>query len=135
MKKLIPILFTLAILLSACNETKFTPNVNDELLVGTWNIDEVDNSAALVSASELMHSIIDEKFQLNSELVFSTGADFTVGNKQINGQYEIGENNKSLHLKIDGTVYSYDLVEKGSNTFQLNANSAGETTNLTISKK
>ena len=138
MQKLTSILFILAITLTACTETKFTPNVSNELLVGAWNIDEVDNSAALVSATELMHSIIDEKFQPKNELNFSAGAEFTVqanGTITAKGQYEIGIENKTVSLKIEDVVYGYDLVKKGENSYLLNANSAGQTTNLIISKK
>lgn len=138
MKKLIYVLFTLTIILSACNETKFTPNVSNELLVGTWNIDEVDNSAALVSATEFMRSVINEKFIPNNQLNFKAGSSFNIensGKETLKGEYEIGAENKSLSLKIDGVVYTYDLVEKENSTYQLNASSAGETTNLTISKK
>lgn len=137
-KKLSFLLLGATIFLSSCSETPFVGNVDNNLLVGSWNIDEVDNADALVSAEQLMNSIINEKFQANNSLNFSEGANFTlmtVEKAETKGEYSIGADDKSLRLKIEGIVYDYELIKKGDNSFAVNSMTAGETVKLVISKK
>lgn len=143
-KTLTFLLVSTTFFLSSCTETPFVPNSTNELLVGQWNIDQVDNSDALVSATEMVHSILNEKFTTTHLLNFNKGATFTLLSPQsevaFNGEYAIGLENKSLSLKIDGVVYEYDLINqeqnnKGMQSYAINSKTPGETVKLMVSKK
>lgn len=129
----------LILLMSSCSETPFVPNASNELLVGDWTISEVDNADALVSGTELMNSFMNEKFLPNHVFTFEKGANFqlknTNGEQVFSGFYAIGENNKSLRLKIEEVVYNYDLMSSADDQFHVNSSTAGETVNLVINKK
>ena len=138
-KKLAFLLLGTTLFLSSCNETPFVPNTSNELMTGQWNIDEVDDADALVSATEMMSSFMNEKFLPSNVLVFDKGAQFhlldTKSEIVFKGEYAIGTEDKSLSLKIDGTVYEYDLISQGENTYAVNSATPGETVKLIISKK
>ncbi|MFT6717282.1 MAG: hypothetical protein ACJA0Q_001934 [Saprospiraceae bacterium] len=138
-KKLAFLLLGATLFLNSCTETPFVPNTSNDLMVGQWNIDEVDNADAFVSATEMMSSILNEKFLPTNIFVFDKGAEFhlldTKNEIVFKGEYAIGAENKSLSLKIDGIVYEYDLISNGESTFAVNSATAGETVKLVISKK
>jgi len=124
--------------LSSCTETPFVANTSNPFMLGEWTIDEVNNDDALVSATEFMSSIINEKFTLHSILVFDEGPKFhlmdTKNEILFEGEYAIRAENKSLSLKIDGVVYEYDLVDQGERSFAVNSATPGETVKLSITK-
>jgi hypothetical protein len=126
--------------LSSCTETPFVPNTNNEIMVGEWNIDEVDNSDALVSGTELMTSFMNEKFTLNTTLVFDKGPKFHLRDNKgeiiFEGQYSIPPlKNNRLRLKIEDVIYNYDLETVDNSTYAVNSMTAGETVKLVISKQ
>ena len=137
-KKLAIILLGSTFLFSSCTETPFVPNVDNSLMVGTWNIDQVDNDAAFASGTEMMTSLLDDRFIEGNKFVFEKGANFELiweESSVSNGKYSISEDNKSLHLQIEGTVYGYDLVEKSATSYAVNSTTAGESINMIISKQ
>ena len=139
MKKLFFALCSITLLLSSCSSTPFTPNTDNDLLVGKWNIDHVENDAALVSGTEMISSLLEDRFVQGHVFNFEKGANFqlnTSDNKMVtSGKYAIGAENHSLQLQIEGTVYSYDLNNKKENTYEVVSTTAGESINLHITKK
>ena len=66
----------------ACSSQPFTPNKENELLVGKWRITAVDDAAAMINKEEFILSAMHEKykegyvFQLkrsNFKLISETG--------------------------------------------------------------
>lgn len=144
LKKFAFLLIGATALLSACNETNFVANTTNELFVGDWVINEVDNADALVSASELMTSFMNEKFIPKAVFTFQKGSDFVLkdasGKELLTGKYAIGAENESLSLQIDGTVYEYEIVSQLEMlehlvSCGLNSSTPGETVKLNISKR
>jgi hypothetical protein len=137
-KKLAFILLGTTLFLGSCT-APFVPNTDNTLLVGDWNIDEVDNADALVSATEMMNSFMNEKFLPSHHLVFDKGPEFHLTDTKreivFKGEYSINNDDKTLRLQIDNVVYDYDLISNGENAYAINSATAGETVKLTISKK
>lgn len=137
MRKIILALF--AVVLMACESAPFVANTNNELLVGTWKITEVDDAAAMVSKEEFMLSAMHEKYKEGYVFEFEKGPKFSLknaeGSEVSSGQYAIGANNESLTLQIgaDKTAISYDLKSE-NNTYTLTVTTPGEMVNLTIAK-
>jgi hypothetical protein len=137
-KKLAFVLLGATLLLNSCSETPFVPNSDNPLMVGTWNIDQVDNDAALVSGTEMMTSLLDDRFVDGNKLIFETGADFEIKRNEAsisNGEYSISEDNKTLRLKIEGTLYDFDVIKESAHSFGLNSASPGESINMVISQQ
>lgn len=137
-KKLAFLLLGTTLFLSSCTEVPFIANTSNELLVGQWNIDQVENDAALVSGTEMVASILADRFVAGNKLIFEKGAKFEIksgDSNVVNGEYSISEDNKTLLLSIEGTVYDYDLVAKSETSFGLNSASAGESTNMVVSQQ
>jgi len=137
-KKLAFLLLGTTLFLSSCTEAPFVPNTSNELLVGQWNMDQVENDAALVSGTEMVASILADRFVVGNKFVFEKGAQFEINSGTTNiasGEYSISEDNKTLRLKIEGSVYDYDLVEKSAHSFGINSASPGESTNIVVSQQ
>ena len=123
----------------SCSEEPFKANINNELLVGEWNITDVDDSDALLSKEEFITSVIHEKYKVGYVFNFEKGAKFTVnsenGKNVLSGQYSIGNEDKSLTILVtpENNEFEYELV-KENNTYKLNIQTPGEIVNLTISK-
>ena len=137
-KKLLFLVIASSIALTSCTETPFVPNSTNNTMVGEWTIVEVDNADALVSGTELMTSLLNEKFLPSNVLVFEEGANFTLNNKEgktgFKGQYSLGEKISPVTLLIDGVQYEYKT--EGDNAgLWLNSNTAGETVKIKIAKK
>ncbi len=138
MKKIIYILLTIT--LFACNETPFIPNVDNDLMVGNWEIIEVDDADALVSKEEFLTSIMHEKYKEGYVFTFEKGANFKLKNESgtevLKGQYAIGSENKTLSINVlpEENQFEYEMV-KSDKIIQLNIQTPGELVNLKIEKK
>ena len=138
MKKLI--IGLVALIVVSCSGEPFKANVNNELLVGEWNITEVDDADALLSKEEFITSIIHEKYKVGYVFNFEKGPNFTInsqkGEKVLAGQYSIGAENKSLTILIkpENNEFEYELLKENDN-YKLNIQTPGEIVNLTISRK
>jgi hypothetical protein len=138
MKKLL--LGLIALVVVSCSGEPFKANVSNELLVGEWNITEVDDADALLSKEEFITSIIHEKYKVGYVFNFQKGANFTInsasGEKVLAGQYSIGAEDKSLTILVtpENNEFEYKLV-KNDDTYKLNIQTPGEIVNLTITKK
>lgn len=138
MKKLV--LGLIAAFVISCSGEPFKANINNELLVGEWNITEVDDADALLSKEEFITSIIHEKYKVGYVFNFEKGANFTINSKSgenvLVGQYSIGAKNKSLTILVtpENNEFEYELLKK-NNTYKLNIQTPGEIVNLTITKK
>lgn len=138
MKKLV--LGLIAAFVISCSGEPFKANINNELLVGEWNITEVDDADALLSKEEFITSIIHEKYKVGYVFNFKKGANFTINSKSgenvLAGQYSIGAEDKSLTILVtpENNEFEYELLKK-NNTYKLNIQTPGEIVNLTITKK
>ena len=137
-KQLFFLVIASSIALTSCTETPFVGNTTNKAMVGEWTIVEVDNADALVSATEMVHSILNEKFLPTNVLVFAEGANFMLNNKEgkteFKGQYSLGEKLSPVTLLIDGVQYEYKT--EGDNAgLWLNSNTPGETVKIKIAKK
>ena len=138
MKKLV--LGLIAAFVISCSGEPFKANINNELLVGEWNITEVDDADALLSKEEFITSIIHEKYKVGYVFNFEKGANFTINSKSgenvLAGQYSIGAEDKSLTILVtpENNEFEYELLKK-NNTYKLNIQTPGEIVNLTITKK
>jgi len=138
MKKLI--LGLIVLIAVSCEGEPFKANVDNKLLVGEWNITEVDDADALLSKEEFITSIIHEKYKVGYVFTFEEGANFSLaaqdGSTVLNGQYSIGAEDKSLTILItpDNNEFEYEL-EKSGDTYKLNIQTPGEIVNLSIDKK
>ena len=138
MKKLV--LGLIAVFVISCSGEPFKANINNELLVGEWNITEVDDADALLSKEEFITSIIHEKYKVGYVFNFEKGANFTInsgsGENVLTGQYSIGAEDKSLTILVtpENNEFKYEIL-KENNTYKLNIQTPGEIVNLTITKK
>lgn len=138
MKKLV--LGLIVIITMSCNSEPFKANIDNTLLVGQWNITEVDDADALLSKEEFITSIIHEKYKVGYFFNFEEGPNFSlIGEDKsvvLNGQYAISAEDKSLKILItpDNNEFEYEL-EKSGDTYKLNIQTPGEIVNLIIAKK
>tara|TARA_B110000211_G_scaffold215695_1_gene258123 strand:- start:396 stop:812 length:417 start_codon:yes stop_codon:yes gene_type:complete len=134
------VLGLIALVAVSCSGEPFKANVDNELLVGEWNITEVDDADALLSKEEFITSIIHEKYKVGYVFSFEKGANFKInsasGEKVLEGQYSIGAEDKSLTILVtpDNNEFEYEL-EKSNDTYKLNIQTPGEIVNLSITKK
>ena len=134
------VLGLIALVAVSCSGEPFKANIDNELLVGEWNITEVDDADALLSKEEFITSIIHEKYKVGYVFNFEKGANFTVksqnGEAVLTGQYSIGAEDKSVTILVtpDNNEFEYELV-KNNNSYKLNVQTPGEIVNLSITKK
>lgn len=138
MKKL---LLGLVVLIAiSCGGEPFKANEDNPLLVGEWNITEVDDADALLSKEEFITSIIHEKYKVGYVFNFEKGANFSLkeqnGTEVLSGQYAIGSDDNSVTILVspDNNEFEYNLVKSGD-AYQMNVQTPGEIVNLLISKK
>ncbi|MBL56835.1 MAG: hypothetical protein CMP61_06595 [Flavobacteriales bacterium] len=123
----------------ACSSQPFTPNKENELLVGKWRITAVDDAAAMINKEEFILSAMHEKYKEGYVFQFEKGPNFKLisetGNPILEGQYGIAIENSGVTFLLPEKKQeiSYDL-EKKNNGFLLTVTTPGELVNLTIEK-
>lgn len=136
MKNIVLGLFVLVMV--ACSSEPFKGNVDNELLVGSWTVSEVDDAGALVSKEEFIITAMHEKYKVGHVLSFEKGPKFSLkandGTEVASGNYSIGAEDKSVTLQFSAdNELEYDL-EKNEGGYTLTAATPGDLVNISIKK-